>query len=112
MKNVNKELMGASTAVLILGILAKSPSYGYEIVKRANDESEDLFVWQEGTIYPVLHKLEKDGLVHSRWEESESGRKRKYYYITFRGRERLRESALAWKGFYRVVLKLAETPNG
>jgi len=111
MKKTNKELMGASTAILILGILAKTPSYGYEIVKRANEESEDLFVWQEGTIYPVLHKLEKDGQVPSRWEESERGRKRKYYYITARGREKLREGALAWKGFYQVVLKLAEEPN-
>lgn len=109
---LQKELMGASTAVIILGILSKSPSYGYQIVKYANDEAGDLFIWQEGTIYPVLHKLEKDGFVRAQWEESEKGRKRKYYYITAKGRELLAKGAKEWEGFYNVILKFAEAPNG
>src|SRR3954447_11078437 len=58
-----KELVGASTTVLILGVLARQPSYGYEIVKSVNDQAKGLFTWLEGTIYPVLHKLEKDSLI-------------------------------------------------
>ena len=111
MKN-SKELVGASTALLILGILARQPSYGYEIVKRVNEEADGFFTWQEGTVYPVLHKLEKDGFVRSQWQEAETGRRRKYYLITARGRECLAEGAREWKGFHNLVLRLAEAPNG
>ena len=110
--NSSKELVGASTALLILGILARAPSYGYEIVKRVNEEADGVFTWQEGTVYPVLHKLEKDGFVQSQWQEAETGRRRKYYSITARGRERLAAGASEWHGFYRLVLRLAEAPNG
>lgn len=110
--NNNKELVGASTALIVLGILARAPSYGYEIVKRVNEEADGVFTWQEGTVYPVLHKLEKDGFVRSQWQEAETGRRRKYYYITARGRESLAEGAREWQGFHSLVLRLAETPNG
>lgn len=110
--NNSKELVGASTALLILGILARSSSYGYEIVKRVNEEADGFFTWQEGTVYPVLHKLEKDGFARSQWEEASTGRRRKYYSITAPGRERLAERAREWSGFYRLVLRLAEAPNG
>ncbi|GAI48036.1 unnamed protein product [marine sediment metagenome] len=61
--NINKELVGASTGILILKVLAKNPNYGYEIVKQVNEASGDFFTWQEGTIYPALRKLEKKGLL-------------------------------------------------
>lgn len=109
--NGSKELVGASTSLLILGILARSPSYGYEIVRRVNDEADGVFSWREGTIYPVLHKLEKDGFVVSRWEEAETGRNRKYYHITARGRACLASGAREWKGFAGLVLRLAEAPD-
>ncbi len=108
----NKELVGASTSLLVLGVLAKAPSYGYEIVKRVNDEAGDLFTWQEGTIYPVLHKLEKDCYVRTQWQEADSGRRRKYYYITAAGRELLAEGVREWSGFYKLFLRIAEAPNG
>ncbi len=111
MKN-NKELVGASASLLVLGALAKAPSYGYEIVKRVNDEAGDLFTWQEGTIYPVLHKLEKNGYVRTQWQEADSGRRRKYYYITAAGRELLAKGVREWCGFYRLFLRIAEAPNG
>ncbi|MHB9029546.1 MAG: PadR family transcriptional regulator [Candidatus Latescibacterota bacterium] len=107
----NKELVGASTSLLVLGVLAKAPSYGYEIVKRVNDEAGDLFTWQEGTVYPVLHKLEKDGYVRTQWQEADSGRRRKYYYITAKGRELLTEGVREWSGFYQLFLRIAEEPN-
>ena len=108
----DKELIGASTALLVLGILAKDPSYGYEVVKRVNQEAENLFEWQEGTIYPVLHKLEKEGVLRTQWQEADSGRKRKYYYITEQGREALEKRAEQWKAFNSLVHRVVETPNG
>ena len=59
MSVTNKELVGASTAILILGVLKRAPSYGYDIVRQINQEAEGVFTWQEGTIYPLLHKLER-----------------------------------------------------
>ena len=91
--NINKELVGASTWLVILKVLAQKPNYGYEIVKSVNEAADNFYVWQEGTIYPVLRKLEKDGLLRSQWEEADNGRKRKYYYITAKGREAIAEGS-------------------
>ncbi len=108
----DKELIGASTSILVLGILAKDPSYGYEVVKRVNQEAENLFEWQEGTIYPVLHKLEKEGLLRTQWQEANTGRKRKYYYITEQGREALQSRSAQWQSFNSLVHRVVEMPHG
>ena len=105
---INKELIGASTTPIILGVIAKSPSYGYQIVKRINDEADDLFIWQEGTVYPVLHKLEKDGLIQSQWQTAETGRRRKYYFITTKGRKALAEYVSTWNDFNTLVVRFSE----
>ena len=107
-----KELVGASTALLLLGTLAKTPSYGYEIVKRVNQEADGLFEWQEGTVYPVLHKLEKEQLVRTQWQEANTGRRRKYYYITAAGRESLSKQVEQWNGFNALVQRVAEATHG
>jgi len=104
-----KEFMGASTTVLILGVLSRQPSYGYEIVKSVNDQAKGLFTWREGTIYPVLHKLEKDGLIRGKWQDSQSGPQRKYYYITAKGRAALSEDAQHWHGFYELISAIVGT---
>jgi PadR family transcriptional regulator len=108
----DKELVGASTSLLVLGILAKEPSYGYEVVRRVNDEAEGLFEWQEGTVYPVLHKLEKEGMVRAQWQDANTGRRRKYYYITAPGREALSSQVEKWNAFHGLVNRIAEVPNG
>ena len=108
----SKELMGASTGLLVLGVLARGPSYGYEIVRTVNDEAKGLLVWQEGTLYPVLHKLEKQGLVRAQWQETESGRERKYYYITAGGRSALRHDIQQWTAVNSLVIKLAGVNHG
>ena len=105
---INKELVGASTALLILGVIAQSPSYGYQIVKRINTEAQDLFEWQEGTVYPVLHKLEKDGLIRSQWQTADTGRRRKYYYITSHGKEALADYSVQWTEFNNLVVRITE----
>jgi PadR family transcriptional regulator, regulatory protein PadR len=105
-----KELMGASTGVLLLGLLNDSPSYGYEVVKRLKEKSSELFEWQEGTVYPVLHRLEKEGLVRGQWQDAEAGkgpRRRKYYYITAKGRRALAEQQAQWEAFYGLIRRVA-----
>lgn len=106
-----KELMGASTGLLVLSVLARGPSYGYEILRTVNDQAAGLLVWREGTLYPILHKLEKQGLVRAQWQETESGRERKYYYITAAGRSSLREDVKQWAAVNELVVKLAGASN-
>ena len=108
---MNKELVGASTRLLILKVLSQKPNYGYEIVKQVNESADNFFVWQEGTIYPLLRKMEKEGLLRSQWESAGKNRKRKYYYITARGREAIKEGTKEWSGFYKLVLHYGEVPG-
>jgi len=106
-KASTKELVGASTGLLVLGVLRHGPSYGYDIVRRINQEAGGLFTWQEGTVYPLLHKLERQGLIRSRWQEAESGRRRKYYLLTAAGRAALTETTRQWELFHQLVARCA-----
>ena len=103
----SKELIGASTNILVLTVLANEASYGYDIVKQINHEADGRFTWQEGTIYPVLHKLEGDGLVRTQWQQSEKGRQRKYYYITETGRESLQKRKQEWESVDGLIHRLS-----
>ena len=107
MKGIQKDLVGASTTVLLLAVLRDGPSYGYEIVRRVNEQANGAFAWQEGTIYPLLHKLERQRLIRSRWQESPIGRRRKYYQLTSAGRAALGEGARQWGLFHDLVVRLA-----
>jgi PadR family transcriptional regulator, regulatory protein PadR len=99
----HKELIGASTNLLLLAVLNKQPSYGYEIIRLINERADGKFLWREGTVYPLLHKLEQEGLIRSQWQETETGRKRKYYYITGAGRTALQEQSRNWATFNGIV---------
>jgi DNA-binding PadR family transcriptional regulator len=65
-----------------------------------------VFTWQEGTIYPLLHKLEREGVIRAKWREADNGRKRKYYSITPRGHSALQQDVQHWTGFHALILKL------
>ncbi len=83
---INKDLMAASSTPIVLAILAEGDSYGYAIVQRVREVSGGRVDWTDGMLYPVLHRLERLGHVEARWEVAQSGRRRKYYRITFQGR--------------------------
>ncbi len=97
-----------STAVMILRLLAEKPMYGYQIVKELQARSNGFFNLEQGTLYPALHRLEKDGLVESKWEVVEDGPSRKYYYITSGGHQELENSAQQWSDFSRHLLNLLD----
>lgn len=107
MNSASKELVGASTGVLILGVLKRGASYGYDILRQINGEAGGAFTWREGTIYPVLHKLEQEGLIRSRWQASPEGRRRKYYMLTAAGRQALQERSRQWDLFHRLIVCFA-----
>ena len=94
---INKDLVAASSTPIVLAILAEGDSYGYAILQRVRDLSRGHMEWTDGMLYPVLHRLERLGLVKARWEIADSGRNRKYYGITARGRKQLAEERRQWQ---------------
>ncbi|MDA3818545.1 MAG: PadR family transcriptional regulator [Prolixibacteraceae bacterium] len=96
MNKISKELVGASAVPIILSILDKKESYGYEIMQKVKELSDNQIEWKEGSLYPVLHKLEKNGLIKSLWKMADNGRHRKYYAINKKGRKALREEIENW----------------
>lgn len=95
--DIRKDLIAAASTPLVLSILAEGDSYGYAILQRVRELSGGRMEWTDGMLYPVLHRLERLGHVRPRWEVAESGRRRKYYRITARGRTRLAEERRQWQ---------------
>jgi PadR family transcriptional regulator PadR len=82
---------------LVLAILAEGDSYGYAILKRVSELSGGELQWTDGMLYPVLHRLERQGHIKGKWGTSETGRKRKYYHLTARGQAQLAEQRQQWQ---------------
>ena len=95
--NIGKDLVAASATPLILAILSEGESYGYAIIKRVAELSSGELQWTDGMLYPVLHRLERNGLVTARWGRSESGRRRRYYRLTDGGEEELASQRQQWQ---------------
>jgi PadR family transcriptional regulator PadR len=95
--DVSKDLVAASATPLVLAILAEGDSYGYAIIKRVAELSGGHLQWTDGMLYPVLHRLERQGHIAARWATSENGRRRKYYRITKDGREQLAAERRQWR---------------
>lgn len=93
---ISKDLIAASSRPLILSLLSKKESYGYEIIKNIQELSDSNIIWKDGTLYPVLKKLCENGLIESEWKVVD-GRKRKYYKITALGLEALETEKSQWK---------------
>jgi PadR family transcriptional regulator PadR len=94
---LQKELIAASTEPLILSLLSEGESYGYALIQRVREMSGDRIRWTDGMLYPVLHRLERQGRIKSRWKTAETGRKRKYYAIQKKGRAALAEAQEQWR---------------
>ena len=94
---ISKDLIAASSTPVVLAILAEADSYGYAILQRVRELSGGRMEWTDGMLYPVLHRLERLGHIEARWEVAESGRRRKYYAITSRGRAQLLEEQRQWE---------------
>jgi PadR family transcriptional regulator, regulatory protein PadR len=93
---IEKELVAASTEPLILSLLSKEESYGYELIQEVKRLSGDKIKWTDGMLYPVLHRMEDNGWIKSRWVEMENGRKRKYYSIKKSGLQALQAKRESW----------------
>lgn len=97
------DLVKGSITPVILKLLSERELYGYEIVKVVNERTGGALEWKEGTLYPCLHQLEADGLLTAEWRDTPSGKSRKYYRVTRRGRAELAHRVREWTQFSSAV---------
>ena len=100
---IEKSLLSGSTPLLVLSLLKDGDMYGYQMADELAQRSDDTFQLKEGTLYPLLHTLERNKLVTSYTKESEGGRERKYYRLTDEGRRQLEHKTQEWRLFSEKV---------
>ena len=105
---ISKNLTTASSKPIILGILKQGKSYGYLIIQRIKEISGGSIEWSDGMLYPVLHRLEKEGLIRSEWVMEKDSRPRKYYDITAKGKKALIAEEVQWVQVNAVLNTLWE----
>ena len=101
--DIDKGLIGGSTNLMLLSILEQRDYYGYEIIKEVEERSNSVFQFKEGTLYPVLHKMEGQVLISSYRTKGENGKDRKYYKITSSGLKQLEQEKVKWTKFITAV---------
>ena len=84
---------------MLLAVLAEGPAHGYALIDALRVRSDGAFDLPEGTVYPALHRLERAGLVQSRWSDDGGARRRRVYQLTPSGRPALAERAQGWRAF-------------
>ena len=105
---IDKTLLAGSTATLILKLLDGQDMYGYQIIEELARRSDNTFQLKAGTLYPLLHGLEKKGLLESYEQNADSARIRKYYHLTNKGKKHLKEKTDEWKEYSSAVSKVLE----
>lgn len=102
-------LVAAASKPVILSLLLSGESYGYQILQRVRRVSGGKMAWSSAMLYPVLRRMEKDGLIRSEWRVSDENRMRKYYRLTDRGRKELEVEKARWLDIQKALRKLWET---
>ncbi|WP_069999121.1 PadR family transcriptional regulator [Cellulosilyticum sp. I15G10I2] len=100
---INKSLLTGSTTMLILKLLEDKDMYGYQMIEELAKKSDDTFALKAGTLYPLLHTLEEQRMINSYDKNADTGRVRKYYSITKKGKEMLAEKKDEWKTYTSAV---------
>jgi PadR family transcriptional regulator PadR len=111
---ISKNLVAASTKPIILALLYGGESYGYRILQRVKQVTGGRLGWSSAMLYPVLHRMEKDGFIRSKWKLSEEGRMRKYYFLTDLGRKEFTAERERWLSVHETLRRLwaaAESPD-
>jgi transcriptional regulator len=107
----NPDLLRAALEPVVLEVIASGATYGYEIVRAIQQHSEGQLSTQEGTLYPALHRLEKQGLLKAQWKMSPEGRRRKHYALTSAGRRRLETLRAEWASFSKTIGRILGTAH-
>jgi len=109
-RSIERELKRGSLELIVLRLLSPGEAYGYEIVSRLTADSDGVLTVSDGTLYPVLYRLERAGFVSVRWETPERGVPRKYYCLTDAGREELAQLTQEWTTFAKAMAALLTPP--
>ena len=99
---MDSKFLGSAVEMLILEIAAQGPTYGYEVAQTVAERSNGSFDLKEGSLYPALHRLERQKLLRSFWREAD-GRRRKYYELTQAGRTELTARKRTWLNFAAAI---------
>ena len=111
MRNDKSDFLKGTLDMLILKIVALGPIHGYAIALRVQQISNEVFQLQQGSLYPALHKLEKEKFLSSQWKETETGREAKFYSLTSKGRKQLEAEVENWErlsGAVSLILSVTE----
>lgn len=107
---LDKELLKGATETVVLAALAAEPSHGYQLVRLLQRRSEGIFEFGEGTLYPLLYKLDAKGWIKGEWESGNGRRRRRVYRITHRGRRQLAKRTQQWVGLARGMTLILGGP--
>jgi len=108
---LDRELLKGATETMVLAILGEEPSHGYQLVRLLKQRSEGIFELGEGTLYPLLYKLEAKGWIRGAWEAGDGQRRRRVYRITGRGRRQLTKRTEQWVGLARGMTLILGGPT-
>lgn len=112
-RGIDRELKRGALELIVLHLLSSGEAYGYEIVTRVGEKSGGALEITDGTLYPVLYRLERGGFVTVRWETPERGVPRKYYRLTEPGRAELERLTREWTTFADAMARLiGRRPEG
>ncbi len=109
---IERELMRGAGPVAVLKLLQRREMYGYELVEALAQRSEGVLAMGQSTLYPLLYNLEAKGLVESEWRDTPSGRQRRYYQLTRKGKARLAEQTRQWQAVAHAMEALGIVRNG
>ena len=102
------DLARSCTDLVLLSLLLKRPMYGYQILTTLQDRGNGEFRFKQGTLYPVLYRLERAGWIEANWQDPPEGKRRKVYHVTADGRRELRARATQWQRFTEAVHSILE----
>lgn len=105
-----RELLKGTTETLVLAVLRNAPSHGYELVERLRQHSQGIFELGQGTLYPLLYKLEGQGLISGKWEAGSGERRKRVYRITPRGKKQLTQRSQEWKSLVQGMSLILGVP--
>ena len=103
---IERELMRGAGPTAVLRLLGNKEMYGYELVEALNKQTGGVLAMGQPTLYPMLYNLESKGLIEAEWRKADSGRDRKYYALTSKGKKRLETDAEAWRALTGAMVSL------
>lgn len=103
---VDKGLLAGNTTMLIMKLIEDKDMYGYQMIDELSRKSDSTFNLKAGTLYPILHNLEREGIVSSYDDNADSERVRKYYHLSNKGKKLLKEKQSEWTAYSKAVNKV------